>query len=141
MGQTHAVDGSKTHLHGHGVREKPVAHHISEAEDGVNATLHDLIDPHAHHSHGPNVALSDTHQTLTMISPGGRSAKVDVWAAHWSPKRFAVSAELVLSRVAMRSAQSEPLAPPAWTLSSRLRCATAEIALLLSSGPYLGSVC
>ena len=80
-----------------------VTHHADgDAGAGIRAHLLSLHDPHVFSVHGPVVTLDD-HTQVVRHSPrsfdGAQSGSltVEVWAAHWSPKRWLTSAELIVA--------------------------------------------
>lgn len=82
-------------LLGHGAREV-ATHHVDldeesgEEEPEVVAHLEGLFDPHVFMVHGPVVTLCDSTQSFAY--EGGSAP---IWAAHYSPRKFRVTAELI----------------------------------------------
>mmetsp|Transcript_19300 Transcript_19300/g.22993 ORF Transcript_19300/g.22993 Transcript_19300/m.22993 type:complete len:207 (+) Transcript_19300:173-793(+) len=95
------------HVHGHGKRDV-IVHHVPDSDVGESSAklrdhLKSLLDPHLFQVHGPVITLSDHTETLTYNTldtlGNGHSEQVSlaVWSGHWSPRRFQVTAELIMT--------------------------------------------
>lgn len=83
-----------------------MTHHVPEAatsEEAIKLKDHlaALHDPHVFQVHGPVITLADDVESLTFTSKASEGAKVQktmaLWSGHWSPRRFKVTAEMIVA--------------------------------------------
>jgi hypothetical protein len=98
-------DIHQNHVHGHGKRSV-IAHHMNEEDTGESSVklrdhLTALLDPHLFQVHGPVVSLNDHGELLSYRTPNEEGNLIDhhmeLWTGHWSPRRFHVTAEMIVT--------------------------------------------